>query len=148
MDKINDYIDLIKNIDDKSLMIDLAKNIALKAHSAINNDNLKEALFWINVAIGINPDNKDFLNLKKEIEQDLKEGNTWDSVKSADDFFRYLYRRLAHRFHPDLAKNDSDRDINTKIMSRINNAKSDNDLQELKKIAEEHAPDWVKYFNF
>src|SRR3989339_336187 len=147
IDKINDYIDLIIHID-QSLMTELAKNIALKAHSAINNGNLKEALTWINVALEIHADNQEFLNIKKEIEQDLKEGNTWDSIKSVDDFFRYLYRRLAHRFHPDLAKNDSDRDINTKIMSRINKAKSDNDLQELKKIAKEYTPDWVRYFIF
>jgi len=147
IDKINDYIDLIKNID-QSLMIALAKNIVVNAHSAINDDNLKDALAWINIATEIHTDNQEFLNIKKEIEKDLKEGNTWDSIKSADDFSRYLYRRLAHRFHPDLAKNDSERVEKTKIMSKINKAKGDNNLQELKKIAQEHAPDWVKYFKF
>lgn len=147
IEKINDFIDLIKNID-QSLITSLAKNIANKARIFINKDNLREALAWINVALDVHSENQEFLNIKKEIEQDLKEGNTWDSIKSEAEFFNYLYRRLAHRFHPDLAKNDNERTKKTKIMSEINRARSDNNLGELKKIAREHASDWIKYFKF
>lgn len=147
IERINDYIDLIKEID-QSLLIDLARNFSCNARSNINNDNLKEALEWIDTALRIDPANQEFINTKKEIEQDLNEGNTWDSIKSKDDFSRYLYRRLAHRFHPDLTKNDNERIERTMIMSEINKARSENNLQELKKIAQEHASDWVKFFKF
>jgi len=146
-ESIKDYIKLIRSID-KLIIPIIIKEIIVKVYVFINEENLNEALSWVNMGLEYDSNNRDCLNIKKEIEKDLKEGNAWDSMKSAEDFFRYLYRRLVHRFHPDLSKNDNERIEKTKIMSEINRAKSSNNLEELKKITQNHAPDWVKYFRF
>ena len=49
---------------------------------------------------------------------------------------KQLYRQLARQFHPDLAKDDADRERRTKIMSLINTAYQDGDIESLKTLDE------------
>lgn len=48
-----------------------------------------------------------------------------------------LYRRLARRFHPDLALDEIDRAYRTELMMAINAAYTAGDLEELERLAEE-----------
>ncbi len=50
---------------------------------------------------------------------------------------KQLYRRLARRFHPDLAPNETDRAYRTELMMAINAAYTAGDLEELERLAEE-----------
>ncbi len=50
---------------------------------------------------------------------------------------KQLYRRLARRFHPDLALDERDRAYRTDIMMAINAAYTAGDLEELERLAEE-----------
>lgn len=52
-----------------------------------------------------------------------------------------LWRQLAHKYHPDLAKNEEDRGKREEIMKKINKAYSDGDLEALKAIEQEHIED-------
>ena len=47
-----------------------------------------------------------------------------------------LYRQLARQYHPDLATDEADRERRTKIMSLINNAYQEGDLEALKTLNE------------
>lgn len=51
------------------------------------------------------------------------------------DALRTLYRRLARRFHPDLALDESDRTYRTDLMMAINAAYSAGDLEALERLA-------------
>ena len=46
-----------------------------------------------------------------------------------------LYRKLARRYHPDLARSDTERILNTEQMTIINQAYTTGDLQALRKLA-------------
>ncbi|MBI5671047.1 MAG: J domain-containing protein [Chloroflexi bacterium] len=48
-----------------------------------------------------------------------------------------LYRALARRYHPDLAKNPADRDYRTRLMVLINEAYEGRDLEALQLLAEQ-----------
>ena len=50
---------------------------------------------------------------------------------------RQRYRELARRFHPDLAEGDAERDLRQEIMLRINHAWHCQDLEALRRIAQE-----------
>lgn len=50
-----------------------------------------------------------------------------------------LYRQLARQYHPDLAKDEADRERRTKIMSLINTAYQDGDIESLKTLDESTA---------
>jgi hypothetical protein len=54
-----------------------------------------------------------------------------------------LYRRLARRYHPDLARTDSDRTQATEQMKEINQAYQAGNLQALMKLAGMNVPFWV-----
>lgn len=93
--------------------------------------------------------------------EDSPPGNTWryeESPAAATGEFRYrakpatarpapegqrlaaikqLYRRLARRFHPDLALDEVDRAYRTDLMMAINAAYTAGDLEELERLAEE-----------
>lgn len=47
-----------------------------------------------------------------------------------------LYRELARRYHPDMAKNEDDRKHRTKLMAQINAAYADKDFEALKMLAD------------
>ena len=48
---------------------------------------------------------------------------------------KVLYRKLARRYHPDLARNESDREVSNEQMAEINQAYTSGDLKRLMKIA-------------
>ncbi|HNS39409.1 MAG TPA: hypothetical protein PKJ56_04070 [Promineifilum sp.] len=50
---------------------------------------------------------------------------------------KQLYRKLAHRFHPDLAPNEADRTYRTDLMMAINAAYTAGDLEALERLANE-----------
>lgn len=50
-----------------------------------------------------------------------------------------LYRQLARQYHPDLARDEADRERRTKIMSLINTAYQDGDIESLKTLNESTA---------
>lgn len=92
-------------------------------------------------------DKKQLLTLKETILGELKAEAEWSSIKSDTELFKFLHKRLAIRFHPDLAKNDQDREEKAKIMPEINRAYSDKDLPRLKELALKYVPSWEKYLN-
>lgn len=55
--------------------------------------------------------------------------------------FKRLYRQLARRFHPDLARDDGERDIRTERMAALNEAYESGSLIELVALANEPAED-------
>lgn len=155
LEKINDFIALIQEYNgsilsefsrEGSFIQTLAKIFFLKSKNTFNDEKLREAFDWIKIANKLNPENKEFLDFYNEIERDLRESISWESIKSKEGFLSYLYRRLAHRFHPDLIKNKDSNEIHkqTEIMIEIN--KSKNNYEALRKICEKYAIDWLKYF--
>lgn len=65
---------------------------------------------------------------------------------SADkqEAIKRLYRQLARRFHPDLARDETEREYRTGVMMRINAAYTAGDLEKLQAIAAEpDSPDHV-----
>jgi hypothetical protein len=52
-----------------------------------------------------------------------------------------LWRSLAHKYHPDLARNEEDRKKFEEIMQKVNKAYADGDLEALKAIEQEHIED-------
>jgi hypothetical protein len=50
---------------------------------------------------------------------------------------KVLYRQLCRRFHPDLARDESDRVCRTEMMAKINAAYTARDLQELETLSEQ-----------
>ncbi len=59
------------------------------------------------------------------------------------DAEKSLYRDLARRFHPDLANNDVEKAYRTSIMSAINIAYQEHDIQTLRDLAGEIDPETV-----
>lgn len=57
--------------------------------------------------------------------------------------FKRLYRQLARRFHPDLARDQGDRDIRTERMAALNEAYEAGSLIELVALANEPAEDSI-----
>lgn len=55
---------------------------------------------------------------------------------SRHSHIKKLYRQLARRYHPDLAKNEEERERRTKIMSMINTAYQEQDLDSLEALDE------------
>jgi hypothetical protein len=55
--------------------------------------------------------------------------------------FKRLYRQLARRFHPDLARDEGERDIRTERMAALNEAYESGSLIELVALANEPAED-------
>ena len=53
------------------------------------------------------------------------------SKPRADESLKQLYRRLARRFHPDLAEDETDRDHRNHVMTLINEAYSNRDREAL-----------------
>lgn len=101
------------------------------------------------------------LQLMQQMGEKLKVENLWRSAKntqSADEeplpyddeilpsaekpsasrhsHIKKLYRQLARRYHPDLAKNEEERERRTKIMSMINTAYQEQDLDSLEALDE------------
>ncbi len=65
----------------------------------------------------------------------VKDSDASGSVEPPVPDIKVLYRRLARRFHPDLARNDTDRVISNDQMKAINHAYSTGDLHTLMRIA-------------
>lgn len=60
-----------------------------------------------------------------------------DLSEDKQDAIKRLYRQLARRFHPDLARDEAERAYRTDIMMRINAAYAAGDLEKLQAIAAE-----------
>jgi hypothetical protein len=101
------------------------------------------------------------LQLMQQMGEKLKVENLWrtenktqtvneEPLPYADDLFpsakkvkgsrhshiKKLYRQLARRYHPDLAKDDEERERRTKIMSLINTAYQEEDIDSLEALDE------------
>lgn len=147
IDKIRDYINLLLTLD-SSHGPKIAEQIIYKIKPLTNDENFIEALDWVNIAIEIQPQNKNYLDLRKEIKELSVKLNEWSQIKTKEELMRYLFRRLAFKYHPDLAENEEKRTENNKIMSEINIARGSNNLNELKEIAKKYTPEWTKYYKF
>jgi len=60
---------------------------------------------------------------------------------------KQLYRQLARQYHPDLAQDEDDRERRTKIMSLINTAYKDGDIESLRTLDESSAEQKSEVFD-
>lgn len=127
------------------------EKIAFKAKFLIREDKLSDALACIDFVLGIEIKDfhilsrEKFIALKKIILGEIEEANKWNLTRTNDEFLGYLFRRLAFKFHPDLAVDEKDSVEKTKIMQEINCAKDEKNLAKLKGIVNKHVPSWSKY---
>lgn len=96
------------------------------------------------------------------IEENFEAGDRWAALKSEleglkrlterlrartykddSEYLRTLFRFLAHRFHPDLAGSDMSQDERTQLMSEINHAYGQKDIDKLEKIFRDRLPKWA-----
>ncbi len=125
--------------------------IVLKAKFLLREGELSEALACIDFALGAEVKNFSFISisqiseLQRAIRQEIEESEKWSSIKSDDEFLHYLFKRLAFRFHPDLATDEKDRVEKTKVMQEINRANEEKDLTKLEEIVHKYVPKWSKY---
>lgn len=125
--------------------------MGLKIRYLLKENKFYEALEGVNFIAGnvitysqfISID--ELLKLQKSIPEEIEETKKWDLKRSDDEFFVFLFKRLAFRFHPDLGVNEDDRTERTKIMPKINQAYSENSLIKLEEIVRKHIPEWSKY---
>lgn len=103
------------------------------------------------------------LQLKKQLGQKIRLENLWQNINATPppepefEFntadkpnetkdgknIKQLYRSLARRFHPDLAKDEPDRDRRTKLMAMINHFYHESDYDSLKAL-DDTAPNVAK----
>ena len=107
----------------------LKRNISLKEAKKIVEESLKVRQKTID---------EGYAKLDGEEEKVEKRKNIPESEK---DELKKLWRSLAHKYHPDLARNDEDRKKYDEIMKKINKAYADGDLEALKAIEQEHIED-------
>lgn len=105
------------------------------------------------VEYGLNAEVKNFrylnrkklLEMQRTIQEEIRNAEKWNMSMSDDEFLRFLFKRLAFRFHPDFETDEQKRTEKTKIMQEINHAKDEKSLKKLEDIVNEHVPEWSKY---
>ena len=124
MDELDLEILKFKKIDDL-----LKRNFSLEEAKIIVEETLKAKQKTID---------EEYAKLDEEEEKVEKRKNIPENEKEE---LKKLWRSLAHKYHPDLARNDEDRKKNEEIMKKINKAYADGDLEALKAIEQEHIED-------
>lgn len=130
-ERYNQFIKpLTEQIDAAKSALDTMRDLLLKQQMG---DSLRVDSLWRgngNQAYEgyIPPHERDFA-IPKPIETTKREHK---NIKS-------LYRQLARQYHPDLARDEADRERRTKIMSLINTAYQDGDIESLKTLDESTA---------
>lgn len=81
---------------------------------------------------------EEYTKLEEEEEAVEKRKNIPENEKEE---LKKHWRSLAHKYHPDLARNDEDRKRYEEIMKKINKAYADGDLEALKAIEQKHIED-------
>ena len=120
---------------------------------------IKEYQHRINLAQGKNPSQEDLKTIEKEVNETFSQerhkiNGLENEVSEASEKYRghleeeekekpfnrefqqelkILFRKLAQKFHPDMAKDDKQREEFNKIMATINEAYKNGDLDTLKK---------------
>jgi len=124
-------------------------NMGLKIRYLLKENKFSEALEGIDFILSSEIKYSQFINrdelikLQKSIPEEIEEAKKWDLNRSNNDFLRFLFKRLAFKFHPDLATDENDKIEKTKIMQEINRDKED--MQKLENIVNKHMPEWSKY---
>lgn len=107
----------------------LKRNFSLEEAKKIVEETLKARQKTIN---------EEYAKLNEEEEKVEKRKNIPENKKEE---LKKLWRSLAHKYHPDLARNDEDRKKYEEVMKKINKAYADGDLEVLKVIKQEHIED-------
>jgi len=107
----------------------LKRNISLDEAKKIVEETLKARQKTID---------EEYAKLDEEEEIVEKRKNIPENEKQE---LKKLWRSLAHKYHPDLARNDEDRNKYEEIMKKINKAYANGDLEALKAIEQEHIED-------
>jgi len=120
-------------IKEYQLRIDLAKGRKISQDSLKNiEEEVSETFTKERRHINeLEDEASEFSEEYREYLEREKEGPTLDT--EAQEELKRLYRKLARKFHPDLAKNDKQRTEFHKIMSAINEAYKNGDLETLEK---------------
>jgi len=120
-------------IKEYQLRIDLAKGRKISQDSLKNIEKeVSETFTEERRHMGdLEDEASEFSEEYREYLEQEKEGPTLDT--EAQEELKKLYRKLARKFHPDLAKNDKQRTEFHKIMSAINEAYKNGDLETLEK---------------
>ncbi|MEI7621153.1 MAG: DnaJ domain-containing protein [Candidatus Moraniibacteriota bacterium] len=79
--------------------------------------------------------NEEHKKINEESEIIEKRKNTSENEKKE---LKTLWRKLAHKYHPDLARNENDRKKYEEIMKKINRAYSEGDMEALMTIQQEY----------
>lgn len=85
------------------------------------------------------------LELKEILEEEKRMWGKWAELASDSDRRKFLFRKLARRFHPDLATDTDERTMRSEMMSKINRIYANSKLQELEDLAIELVPEWSKH---
>ncbi|OGO24634.1 MAG: hypothetical protein A2Z28_01230 [Chloroflexi bacterium RBG_16_51_9] len=120
-------------IKEYQLRIDLAKGRKISQDSLKNIEKeVSETFTEERRHMGdLEDEASEFSEEYREYLEQEKEGPPLDT--EAQEKLKQLYRKLARKFHPDLAKNDKQRTEFHKIMSAINEAYKNGDLETLEK---------------
>jgi hypothetical protein len=124
MDELDLEILKFKKIEDL-----LKRNISLEEAKRIVEETLKARQKTIDEEYAKLDEEEEIVEKRKNIPENEKEE------------LKKLWRSLAHKYHPDLARNDEDRKKYEEIMKKINKAYADGDLEALKAIEQEHIED-------
>ncbi len=130
------YVKLDKlrlRIKEYQLRIDLAKGRKISQDSLKNiEEEVSETFTKERRHINeLEDEASEFSEEYREYLEQEKEGPTLDT--EAQEELKRLYRKLARKFHPDLANDDKQRTEFNKIMSAINEAYKNGDLETLEK---------------
>lgn len=79
-------------------------------------------------------------------ERERTENKDWDEIKTKEEFYISLHRRLVDRFYPKIAS-DPDWSQKIEISREINTCHQARDLEGLKSVAKKYAPDWKTHLN-
>lgn len=124
IDELDLKILKFKKIDDL-----LKKNISPEEAEKIIDESLKSSQETIDEEYAKIDEEEEIVEKRKVIPE-----------KESDEL-KELWRQLAHKYHPDLARNEEDRKKREEIMKKINEAYSDGDLKTLEAIKQEYFED-------
>ena len=124
MDELDLEILKFKKVEDL-----LKRNFSLEEAKKIVEETLKAKQKIIDEEYAKLNEEEEIIEKRKNIPENEKEE------------LKKLWRRLAHKYHPDLARNEEDRKKFEEIMKKINKAYADGDLEALKAIEQEHIED-------
>jgi hypothetical protein len=124
---------------------------AIRVIVLAREEKFHDALQWTDRLLKYEPEfltDSDRVELKKHrvaLLEEIEEVEKWELPRSDKEFWHFLFKRLAFKFHPDRAIHNREKVEHTKIMQEITRAHAAGDRETLKKIVEMHAKSWSKY---